>query len=393
VGARVVVTGVGLVSPLGNSLRESVAALARGDSAIGPATLFNATHLGAHAVAEVKNFNARDYFRVPKALKLCDRAARFAVAAAAMALEDARWAEPADAIGIVLGAGGCDLQVGDLACAIGPDPDARAVEDLSFFVDRIMSGLNPLWLLATLPNMTSAHVAIQVGALGPNSTITSDWAAGLQAIGEGVDWIRAGEAGVVLAGGTESAIMPLVFADFEQAGLLRQPPDADEGLRFVPGEGAAVFLLEEREAAIRRGATIRAEICGHAAGATAWASDRRDDTAIRSAMTRVLAEAGWRQADVDRIVTASVPSADHRAAEARALDDVFGVCWRDIRASFRARVGHALAASGPIDLALALGSAGAGIRRILCSSLGLFGQSSALGVTVEAAGARYGGQA
>jgi 3-oxoacyl-[acyl-carrier-protein] synthase II len=391
---RIVVTGIGLVSPLGNSLRESLAALTRGDSAIGSPTLFDATHLGGHGVAEVRNFNARDYFRSPKALKLCDRASKFAVAACAMALEDARWISPADSIGVVLGAGGCDLQIGDLARAIGHDPEGRAASDMPFFVDRIMSGLNPLWLLATLPNMTSAHVAIQIGALGPNSTVTSDWAAGVQAIGEAVDWIRAGEASAVLAGGTESAIMPLMFADLEQAGLLQHGAAVpDEGMRFVPAEGAAVFLLEDREAAIQRDAPIRAEICGHAATAPAGNGEGAHATAISSAMIHVLEEAGWSPADVDAVITASVPSAGHRATEETALDALLGASWRRAQTSFRARVGHALAASGPIDLALALGSAGAAGRRILCNSIGLFGQTAALGVTVEAPGATHGGQA
>lgn len=391
--ARVVVTGIGLVSPLGNSLRESLAALARGDSAIGSTTLFDATHLGGHRVAEVRNFNARDYFKIPKALKLCDRAAKFAVAACAMAVEDARWTAPADSIGVVLGAGGCDLQIGDLARAIGQDPDGRAAKDVPFFANRIMSGLNPLWLLATLPNMTSAHVAIQMGAFGPNSTITSDWAAGLQAIGEAVDWIRAGEASAVLAGGAESAIMPLMFADLEQAGLLEQGGVADEDMRFVPAEGAAVFLLEEREAAIARGAPIRAQILGHAARAPVGNGEGPDTTAICGALVQVLEEADWTPTDVDAAVPASVPSARHRATEELAFDAVFGAFWRRTRTSYRARVGHALAASGPIDLALALGSAAAAGRRILCNSVGLFGQSAAVGVAVEAAGATHGGQA
>jgi 3-oxoacyl-[acyl-carrier-protein] synthase II len=375
-------TGIGLVSPLGNSLRESLAALARGDSAIGSATLFDATHLGSHSVAEVRNFNARSHFKFPKALKLCDRASKFAVAACAMALEDARWISPADSIGVVLGAGGCDLQIGDLARAIGDDPEGRAANDIPFFVDRVMSGLNPLWLLATLPNMTSAHVAIQIGALGPNSTVTSDWAAGLQAIGEAVDWIRAGEASAVFAGGTESAIMPLMFADLEQAGLLAQGAAVHDGdMPFVPAEGAAVFLLEEREAAIGRGAPIRAEIHGHAAAAGAGNGEGPDATAIGRAMIHVLEEAGWSPADVDAVITASVPG--HRATEERALDALLGTSWRRAQTSFRARVGHALAASGPIDLALALGGANAAGRRILCNSVGLFGQTAALGVTLE----------
>ena len=109
----------------------------------------------------------------------------------------------------------------------------------------------------------TAHVAIQVEARGPNSTVMTDWAAGLQAIGEGADWIRAGEADAVLAGGADTGLLPHAWAGFEQRGLF----DVARGGAFVPGEGAAVLLLEEAESARRRGAPVLGEIVAHASAA------------------------------------------------------------------------------------------------------------------------------
>ena len=112
-----------------------------------------------------------------------------------MALDHARWPRDEhrlDALGVVIGSSGSDLQVPDIARALAGDEDARSAADIAYFAERMLSGLNPLWLLVSLPNMTSAHVAIQLRARGPNSTIMSDWVAGHQAIGEAAEWIRCG---------------------------------------------------------------------------------------------------------------------------------------------------------------------------------------------------------
>ena len=257
---RVVITGIGAVTPLGPSLGATLDALAAGKSAVREATLFDATGFACANAAEVRNWDPRPSFRVPKALKLTDRPARFAVAAAEMALDHARWPRDEhrlDALGVVIGSSGSDLQVPDIGRALAGDEDARSATDIAYFAERMLSGLNPLWLLVSLPNMTSAHVAIQLQARGPNSTIMSDWVAGHQAIGEAAEWIRSGEADAVLAGGADSAIQPLAYAACQQAGFFEADQDGD-GL--VPAEGAALFLLEERDAACARGATILGEL-------------------------------------------------------------------------------------------------------------------------------------
>lgn len=257
---RVAITGVGVVTPLGRGLDAVAAALARGERAAAPATLFDASGFVSPLAAEVRDFDPRPSFRTPKALKLCDRRTQLAVAAAADAVADAHLdgtLAPED-LGVVLGTSGSDLGAPELSRALNGTGEAAAT-DVPLFSRRILSGLSPLWLLVHLPNMTGAHVAIQAGARGPNDTVMTGWAAGLQAVGEGAAVVARGDAQAVLAGGADSAIHPFAFAGFEQAGWLGR-----DG--FVPGEGAVVLVLEEWERAARRGANVRGEIVGYASG-------------------------------------------------------------------------------------------------------------------------------
>jgi 3-oxoacyl-[acyl-carrier-protein] synthase II len=279
----------------------------------------------------VSGFEPRAHFRVAKALKLTDRKTGFAVAAAGMALAEAGFPEEArEALGVVLGTSGSDLQEKELARAFRRAPEPFEATDVPRFASAVLEGLNPLWLLVGLPNMTSAHVAIQLGARGPNSTVMTDWASGLQAIAEAADWVRAGECDAVLAGGADSGLHPLAYAALEQAGRLGGP----EGL--VPGEGAAVVLLEERDRALARGATIVGEIVASGAGP--------DLPAVRA---RVLAEAGWTDAQVVSIDGGELAR----------------------------RAGHLLGASGALQLVLGLTGGGASI---LTSSLGPSGTAVVL---------------
>jgi len=260
---RAVVTGLGLVTPLGPSLQATRSTLAAGRSATAPATLFDASPFASALAGEVRDLDARARFRVSKALKLCDRRTRFAVCAAAMALEDAHFpAGPSDDLGVAIGTSGSDLGAEELSAALArADDPALAARDTAAFGEAALGGLNPLWLLVHLPNMTSAHVAIQLEARGPNTTVMTGWAAGLAAIAEGAAWIVEGRADAVLAGGADSAVHPFAFAAFEQEGLLSGPSP------LVPAEGAAVVLLEERETALARGARILGEVGAHSLAA------------------------------------------------------------------------------------------------------------------------------
>lgn len=373
---RVVITGIGMVTPLGHTFAATVEALGRRECATATATLFDASGFTSDAAAEVKGFDPRPYFRVPKALKVTDRTTQFAVSAAAMALSAAGWpagAPSGERLGVIIGTSGSDLQAHALAGALEPGAPAESVGDMAVFADRMLSHLNPLWLLISLPNMPSAHVAIQLGARGPNSTVMTDGVAGSQAIGEAADWIRGGEADAVLAGGADTAIQPFAFAAFDQAGLLT--PSAGGKAFFVPGEGAAVVLLEEREHALRRGAPIRGELCGYAA-ASAPGSSIVD--AFSRTISAALHETGWQPRDVGAVGMASVAGSPLRAQEDIALRSTLGPRATTVsQHDFQTPLGHSQGASGAISLCLLLATA-AGPGGLICNSAGYSGQSVTL---------------
>jgi 3-oxoacyl-[acyl-carrier-protein] synthase II len=366
---QVVVTGLGAVTSLGADLPASRAALSRGESGLRPATLLDATPFPESRAGEVRDFEPRRHFRAGKALKLTDRRTRFAVAAADMALLDAGFPEgeaDREGLGVVLGTSGSDLQMEDLARALGDDPEERAAHDVAGFAGRIQGGLSPLWLLVNLPNMASAHAAIQLGARGPNSTLMTDWSAGLQALGEAADWIRCGQADAVLAGGADTGVIPHAYAGYEQAGLFAQPG-------FVPAEGAAVLLLEESAHARRRGARPLAELAG-AASAAASADGAHLSGALLAALLAALREAGLSAAEVGELALASIHAAPWSSAEASALRQLFGEPPPLLETT--SRLGHALAAAGPIELALRLAAGLSG--PLLAAAPGFSGHAAAL---------------
>jgi 3-oxoacyl-[acyl-carrier-protein] synthase II len=368
---RVVVTGAGVISPLGHSLQATTGAIAAGHSAIAAASLFDARGFQSADAAEIADWDPRPSFRLPKALKLADRPARFAVASAQMALDDGRYPRAEDALvqlGVALGSSGSDLQARDLVRALGRPASDWRVDDIAAFGGRILDGLNPLWLLVSLPNMTSAHVAIQLEAHGPNTTIMSDWTAGHQAIGEGALWVDMGEADAVLAGGADCAIQPFAFAAFEQAGLL---PAAGTLDGLVPSEGAAVFLLEDREAAAARGVTPWAELRGYAGRAS---SGDGGASALADALADALTTAGWSADEVTVCGVTRPATTVHRRAACDAVSDTFG--GRLAPVSFSGSLGFALAAAAPIELAVLLATHPA--SRVLSGSLGSSGEAVAL---------------
>lgn len=353
---RVVITGAGVVSPLGHSLAATCEALARGRSAVGPVQAFDASGFAVRLSAEVRDLDPRPSFTTPKAIKMTDRPAQFAVVAAAAAREaSGRIGGDADRpMGVLMGTSGHDLLIEHIAAAIGSDPSQRAVTDTAWCAERLLSGLPPLWLLTVLPNMISAHVAMQQSAAGPCSTLMSSDAAGLQALGEAAEWIRAGEADAVIAGAADSGVNPFVFMACEQSGA------AD-----VPGEGAGVFILERRDQAVARGATVLAEVVAYASAGSGRAACDRAVAAVCDAAGVAPERLAWTVGD------ARFPEVPHRT-----LTD---------------RIGHALAAAAPIAVAVALTTppaAGRG-RDAVAAVCGLHGPSVALALRL---GERQGAQ-
>ena len=356
---RVAITGIGVVTPFGD-LAQSAAAVRARRSAIAPVQAFDASSFSESRGGECTSFDARPWFRIPKALKLADRRTRLAVAAAGMALADARFdATTIEDAGVVVGTSGSDLQTEDCARAVG-SPEDGDVMDIDYFGARVLRRLNPLWLLVNLANMASAHVAIQTESRGPNSTICTDWIAGLQAIGEASSWIREREADVVLAGGADCGVLPFVYATLEDYGFLAGGPPS-----FVPGEGAAIFVLEDLDHAIARGARVWAEVTGYASA--------NGEGALASTMKSALGASG--SEDVDVLCDAAVFASSHLRDEKDAVEATFSSPPQ--RFECNSLLGHALAAASPTALALAL-AGDAAHSSVLVNAIGSMGQAASL---------------
>ena len=379
---RVVVSGLGVVTPLGNDLESTLRSLHRGESGIGPVTLFDAEGWDHFQAAEVKNFQARPFFRVPKALKLTDRKIQFAVAAAAMALVDASLTDEKidfENVGTIVGTGDSDLQPREITRAIRFDPDLKSVTDIAFFSSRVLSGLPPLWLLTNLPNMVGAHIAIQFQLHGPNNTLMTDWISGTQAVGEAFRIIQEGDAQIMLASGAESGVRPQAFLSYAQAGLMSEKI---KGQRFVIGEGAGFLVLEERRHALERRARIYAEVCGYACGCAPLYE--QNGGGLAPTMTEAMKEATWKEGQLDVVHCASICSRRHRRVESAALRHVFGRPLHLRLESFKSQIGHTLSASGPIEAALSIRSSLENRAfRILCNNLGLLGQAATVAFLVK----------
>ena len=380
--SRVVITGLGVVTALGNDLVATLERLDRGCSGIGPLTRFDASGCSFSSAAEVRDFQARPYFNLPKAVKLSDRKTQMAVASAAMALEHAGLAGSGtdlEEMGVIVGTGASDQQPREVAKAIGYDPDLLSATDIAFFSRRILSGLSPLWLLLNLPSMVSAQVAIQFGMRATNNTLMTDWISGSQAVGEAFRCVQSGEAEVMLAGGTESPIYPQALLSYAQAGMM---DDSDSGADFVVGEGAGFLVLEERQRALERGIPIHAELKGYSSSSGPLCGP---ETGLKQAMGRALEEAGWTPSELDCIRCAGVHSPAHGQSEKEALKKFLGEDLERIQLlGFKSQIGHTLAASGPIEIALMLASSSCRGEdyRILSNDLGFLGQAATLALSV-----------
>jgi 3-oxoacyl-[acyl-carrier-protein] synthase II len=358
-GRRIVLTGSGVVTPFGD-LQQSIEGVGARRSALAPVGAFDSSSFSEKRAGECTTFDARPWFRAPKSLKVADRRARLAVAAARMAFADAGL--PPDSTpdaGVLIGTNAHDVQVEDVGRALGA-PAGGDVRDVDYFGHRMLHKLPPLWLIVNLANMASAHVAIELRSQGPNSTITNDWISGLQAVGEAARWIAASDADLVIAGGADCGVLPLLYAALEKEGYF-----AGEAPTFVPGEGAAIFAVEELQHARDRGARILGEITG-------YASSSGDGALVRS-MSRAIRESGSSQ--VDLICDAALFAHGRRDEETEAIDAVFGTPPE--RFECNSLTGFAMAASAPIALALAIAGA-APQQSILVNSLGALGQAASL---------------
>ncbi len=344
---RVVITGMGAVTPLGLDVPSMWDAAVAGRSGVAEIEAFDASEFPVRIAAEVRAFDPALAMPAKEARRM-DRNVLFAVAAAREAWADARIGDfdPAR-VGILVGS------------AIGGI--ATIVAQVQTFLERGLERVSPFFIPSVLPDTASGQIAIALGLRGPNYAPVSACATGSTSIGEAAEVVRRGAADVVLAGGTEAAITPVILAGFcAMRGLAAdndhperasRPFDADRS-GFVVGEGAGVVVLEEREAARARGATVYAEVLGYGASNDAHHLAQPDPESIGVAemIRAALATAGVAPEEVGYVNAhgTSTPLGD--LAETRAIKQVFGQHAYELAVSSTKSVtGHCFGAAGAIE--------------------------------------------
>ena len=346
---RVVITGMGAITPIGLTVEEFWNACVEGRSGAGPLTLIDPDGYPTKIACEVKGFDPQKYMEKREARRMA-RFSQMAVAAARQAVDDAglRLAkEDTTRVGVLLGNGN------------GGYPNID--EAMRVILNKGGMRLDPLYMPKSLPNMAASQVAMQFGIKGYNNTVSTACAAATQAMGDAVEIVRHGRADVMLAGGAEAGISELGLAAFSVMRAVSTRNDEPEKASrpfdarrdgFVCGEGAAVFVFESLEHALARGVPILAEITGYAACADAYhlvAPCADGEGAIR-AMRWALEDAGLRPEDVDYINAHGTSTPINDAVETLAIKGVFGeYAYRVPVSSTKSMIGHALGGSGALE--------------------------------------------
>ena len=345
---RVVVTGLGLVTPLGTGVEKTWNAICAGESGIGRITRFDPAGYDAQIAGEVKDFDPARFIE-KKEIKKMDTFIHYAVGAAQLAVDDAALKvapEEATRVGVYIGSG-----IGGLG----------SIEHYHDVLRAKGSGrVSPFFIPMTIINLASGQVAIRIGAKGSNSCAVTACATGNHCIGDAYRLIQRGEADVMVAGGAEAAVTPLGVAGFAAAKALSfrndeptkasRPFDKDRD-GFVLGEGAGVVVIEEREHAIRRGVRIYGEIIGYGMNSDAYhitAPPEEGEGAVRC-MELALKDAGISREQIGYI-NAHGTSTMADAIETRAIKQVFGEqAYRIPVSSTKSMTGHLLGAAGGIE--------------------------------------------
>jgi 3-oxoacyl-[acyl-carrier-protein] synthase II len=344
---RVVVTGLGAVTSLGNDVESTWAAMVAGRSGVGPISLFDASAFPVRIAAEVRDFDAGERFGRRRARHL-DRFVQFALAATREALEASKLDVAADPwrVGIVYGTGIGGLHTLEKGIAV---LDSRGPE-----------WVNPYTCPMMIPNMAAGQIAMEWGIQGYSSCTVTACAASTQSIGEAADLIRLGRADAVVAGGTEAPVNRTGVAGFAAMKALSasrndepekasRPFDAGRD-GFVVGEGAATVILEERESALRRGAPILAELIGYGATSDAHhmtAPHPEGEGALR-AMQAACDDAGIHPGEVGYINAHGTSTPPNDRTEALALHRLYGEAPPPV-SSTKSMTGHTLGAAGAIE--------------------------------------------
>lgn len=349
VGRRVVVTGVGLVTPLGTGVEKTWSALCAGISGIGPITRFDASEVGVNIAAEVKDFQVEDHID-KKVAKHLDLFVQYAVAAAGEALRNADLqitAENATRVASIMG------------CGLGGLPTIEKYHQV--VMEKGTKRITPFFIPMVIPNMGAGQISIIYGTKGPNLSLTTACAAGTHAVGEAFRSIVNDECDVAITGGSESVICPLAVGGFhamkalstrnDQPEKASRPFDRDRD-GFIISEGAGALILEELEHALARGAKMYAEVAGYGLSSDGYhmAAPPEDGNGAVRCMQMALKDAGMRPEDVDYINAHGTSTPLNDVVETRAIKTVFGdQAYKVAISSTKSMTGHMLGGAGGIE--------------------------------------------
>jgi len=351
-GKRVVITGIGMVSPLGLGTRENWDALVRGTSGVGPITRFDTSAFTCRIAGEVRGFNPEDWVG-KKDVKKMDLFIHYALAASDMALKDAAFTvTPAEAerVGVYIGSG------------IGGLPSIERQH--SVLLSEGPRRISPFFIIGLIVNMASGQVSIRYGAKGPNQANSTACATGTHAIGDAYEIIRRGDADVMIAGGAEGVITPLCVGGFaamralstrnDEPKTASRPFDRDRD-GFVIGEGAGIVLLEEYGHAVKRNARVYAEVTGYGISGDAYhvsAPSEDGDGPIR-VMRNALRSAGLEAGQIDYVNAHGTSTPQGDVVETKAIKAVFGARAGKVAvSSTKSMTGHLLGGAGGLETAI-----------------------------------------
>ncbi|MBE0426800.1 MAG: beta-ketoacyl-ACP synthase II [Nitrospirae bacterium] len=346
---RVVITGVGMINPLGLNAENSWNNLLAGKSGIRRITYFDTTNFPSQIAGEVEGFNPEDYIE-PKEIKKMDRFIHFSIAATAMSLNDAGLKindKNAERTGVIVGSG-----IGGL----------HAIEHYhSVLLEKGPKKITPFFIPMLVINLASGQISIRFGAKGPNSAVSTACATGSHSIGDAFKIIQRGDADIMIAGGTEAVITPLGIGGFTAMKALStrnnepekasRPFDFDRD-GFVMGEGAGILILESLESAMDRSARIYAEIAGYGMTADAYhiTSPPPDGEGPARCMEIALKDGGVNPADIDYINAHGTSTRHGDEIETKAIKNIFGEhAYKIAVSSTKSMTGHLLGGAGGVE--------------------------------------------
>jgi len=372
ISERVVITGMGIVCPLGHDVETVWQAMLAGKSGVAKNTIFDASTFPTTFDAEVRNYNLDQYTKNPELHKHSNRGSGFVIGAAAQACKqagiDVETAELSDGIdrsrlGIYLGAGEGSVDNDAFFAAIVEGWDADKNEmDWGRWAQVAFDKMDPMCEFEQEPNMPAAHIAMLTGARGPTRSCLTACAASTQAVGEATMLIRRGDADIMIAGGAHSMIHPLGLMGFNRLTALSTRNDSPETASrpfsatrdgFILGEGAAILILEALSSAKKRGMEILAEVIGYGSSSDAFrVTDMHEEgRGAIQAITAALTDAGISYKDVDYINTHGTSTMENDSIETRAIKAVFKEEAKNTPASsVKSMLGHLIGAAGAAEL-------------------------------------------